>query len=349
MTSILDNNSLKNLFAVIVGCVIAIMLVSIIDTIFGWYTGVEGSNTKLFPRSTNIYGLGWSIKDKRKKTFNEATGIYSKKKKKEYNGEVLYDVIYNFDTYYRRVTPDQPNEARDNFIIFFGGSQTFGEGLNDWETIPALVQKDAPSYQVYNYAYHGYGPHQMLRKLETDTLKDEVMESRGIAFFQYFTFHIQRVLGTMQYVSWAGGKAPYYRVNDQNQLEYPGSFASGRFAKTFIYWLLNKSAIVQNSKLDLSPKITSKDYDLVCLVMSRSRDLFLDQYPESRFVVILGLTTSKEDPFIEECMRKNNIEHIDLRGLYDDSDEDLSIPYDGHYTFKATQLVAKQLLPIVNQ
>ena len=77
-------------------------------------------------------------------------------------------------------------------INFFGGSQTFGEGLNDDETIPALVQKKTRVHRVYNYAYRGYGPHQMLRMIETNALKDQLKETNGIAFYQYFDFQIPR-------------------------------------------------------------------------------------------------------------------------------------------------------------
>jgi hypothetical protein len=56
--------------------------------------------------------------------------------KKSVDGEVIFDVQYSFDDLYRRIVPWQPANDVDKFIVFFGGSQTFGEGLNDEETIP---------------------------------------------------------------------------------------------------------------------------------------------------------------------------------------------------------------------
>ena len=80
--------------------------------------------------------------------------------------------------------------------------------------------------------------------------------------------------------------------------------------------------------------------------MGKSRDVFLDQYPDSRYVVMLGLTTSKNDPFIEECLETNSIEYIDLRKLNTGS-KDLAFPHDDHFTPKATRLIAEQIVPVV--
>ena len=344
----LFTESAKNALAIFMGFAIAILLVIFVDKTFGWYMDIKGNHSPFFPLSDDTDGLGWTIRVNNKKELQETTKNYFLARKKVRDGNTIYDATYNFDALYRRQVPGQPDEDVDKFIIFFGGSQTFGEGLNDWETIPALVQKDALSHRVYNYAYSGYGPHQMLRKLETFTLQNEVSETQGIAFYQYFTFHIPRVLGTMGYINWAGGAAPYYHVNSKGQLEHSGSFATGRFIKTLFYWLLGKSAIAKYYHVDLPAKLTYQDYDLVCRVIGKSRDVFIDQYPDSRYVVILGLTTSKNDTFIKECLEENSIEYVDLRNL-NTGNKDLAFPHDDHFTPKATRLIAEQLVPVVYQ
>ncbi len=334
----------KKLLAVVMGCVIAILLVIIVDKTFGWSMNIKESRSRFFPRSDDIDGLGWSAKTE--KTLRETAGKYSRAHKEVFNGETIYDVTYNFDTLYRRLVPGQPDQNLDKFIIFFGGSQTFGLGLNDWDTIPAFVQKDTLTHRVYNYAYAAYGPHEMLKILETYKLPDELIETRGIAFFQYFTFHIPRVLGAMRYISWAGAGAPYYHVNSKDQLEYSGSFATGRFFKTLFYWLLGKSTIAKYYNVDMPATLTHHHYDLVCRVLGKSRDVFLDQYPASRFVVIIGITSAQNDPFIEECLETNNIEYVDMRKHYK-SNIGLTFQHDGHFTPKAARLTAQQLAPLV--
>ena len=336
----------RNVHAVFIGCTVAILLVIAVDRAFGWYMDIKGSQSPLFSPGDDADGLGWTIRVNSEKELEETTRNYSLARKKVRDGEIVYDATYHFDALYRRLVPEPPGLDPHEFILFFGGSQTFGEGLNDRETIPALVQKDTLSHRVYNYAYSGYGPHQMLRKLETNTLRDEVTETRGIAFYQYFTFHIPRVLGTMAYIGWAGGAAPYYQLNNKGQPEYSGSFATGRFFKTLLYWLLGKSSIAKYYHVDLPATLTQHHYDLVCRVLDRSRDVFLEQFPGSRFVVILGMTTSKKDPFIEECLETNLIEYVDLRKLKRRK-KGLEFPHDGHFTPRAARLIANQLVPVV--
>jgi hypothetical protein len=234
------------------------------------------------------------------------------------------------------------------FVLFFGGSQTFGEGLNDPDTIPARVQDSSRDYRVYNYAYKGYGPHQMLKKLETGTLSSEVAESDGVAFYQYFGFHLQRVVGTLSYVSWAGGGAPYYAFGSDGQLEYRGSFATGRFPTTFAYWLLGRSAIAKHFRVDLPRKMTQDHRTLFCRVLQESREAFLEQYPGSRFVVVVSIMNGRQDPIVDECLQPKGIEFIDLRGLESDT-KDLAFPHNGHFTPAATRLIAGQLSRLLTQ
>ena len=192
----------RNVAAVFLGVLISVALVIAADTIFAWGMNINVPESPLFPQDYDIDGLGSSARDHGK--LKAVVGGYSLGHKESFGEEVIFDVIYNFDLLYRRMVLDVPVGTMDKFVIFFGGSQTFGEGLADADTIPAIVQKGTSQHRVYNYAYKGYGPHQMLRKLETSTLSEEVPEKDGIAFFQYFGFHVNRVMGRMSYIRWAG-------------------------------------------------------------------------------------------------------------------------------------------------
>ncbi|OQY36439.1 MAG: hypothetical protein B6243_03195 [Anaerolineaceae bacterium 4572_5.2] len=93
---------------------------------------------------------------------------------KKLGDDLIYDVEYSIDQYSRREVPglefrvsgsetsNTKPETRNQFILFFGGSFIFGEGLNDDETLPAHVGRLAPRYRPYNYGLSGYGPQQML-------------------------------------------------------------------------------------------------------------------------------------------------------------------------------------------
>ena len=90
------------------------------------------------------------------------------------NHEVVYDVVYNFDSHGLRMTPPD-GESGGECILFFGGSFAFGQGVADHETLPSLVgQKTGGRFRAYNVGFHGYGPHQMLYALEHGVIEQVV-------------------------------------------------------------------------------------------------------------------------------------------------------------------------------
>jgi len=60
---------------------------------------------------------------------------------KQYNdGEIIYNANYTTDKLSRRLTPVDSPDQRDKFAVFFGCSFTFGDGLNDEETLPISLE-----------------------------------------------------------------------------------------------------------------------------------------------------------------------------------------------------------------
>ncbi len=129
--------------------------------------------------------------------------------RKEVDGRVVFDVTYHFDEHRRRRAPDAaPAPAAERFALFFGGSNTFGEGLPWDDTIPAVFETLRPRTRAYDYAFRGYGPQQMLARLEAGFAEGEIAEPVGAAVYQYFDYHHGRVHGTHIVVRLAGGRHP---------------------------------------------------------------------------------------------------------------------------------------------
>ena len=83
--------------------------------------------------------------------------------------------------------------------FFFGDSFTYGEGVNDDETLPYLFEKlSGGRYRAYNLAFHGYGPQQMLRVIETGLLEKMVSDQRPlIVVYEALVQHIERAAGKL--------------------------------------------------------------------------------------------------------------------------------------------------------
>ncbi len=72
---------------------------------------------------------------------------------------------YRIDAYGHRVTPGAP-EPGAPALIFLGASFTFGHGVEDDETYPALLQQRWPDLRIVNGATNGWGTTQALLSLD---------------------------------------------------------------------------------------------------------------------------------------------------------------------------------------
>ncbi|WP_437658995.1 hypothetical protein [Sorangium sp. So ce1182] len=113
------------------------------------------------------------------------------------HGRKLYDVVYTIGGNGLRVSPPERAPV-SSCVIFFGDSFAFGEGLNDDEALPYRVgELGGGAYRVYNFGFHGYGPHQMLSALERG-LADRTIDCAGLpvhVIYEAIPDHVLRASG----------------------------------------------------------------------------------------------------------------------------------------------------------
>ncbi len=283
---------------------------------------------------------------------------------KKLGDTLVYSVTYTIDPYSRRVVPGFGFQVLDSetgnqnletgnlnpqtpnqFILFFGGSFVFGEGLNDDQTLPAQVGKLAPSYRPYNYGLSGYGPQQMLAKLQSGQLAQEVTEENGIAVYVFIDGHVERALGSMYVYNAWGDKMPCYTLDWRGNLLRKRDFRTGRPLLSTLYETLGKSEIAKYFHVNLPAKLTNRHYAFAARIIAAARNEFLQQYPAGQFYVLIY---PDEGDYFEDMQP-----HLQAAGLnilnYDeliklDPDAGLSIAGDGHPTAKAHHIVAQHLV-----
>lgn len=224
-----------------------------------------------------------------------------------HENQTIYKVTAQIDEWHRRKTPKVEGEKKQ-FSLFFGGSQTYGMGLSDEQTIPALFEKENPEFRSYNYANSGYGTAHMYARIENGFMDDEIKEPSGIAVYYYFYFHKDRVRSSLDHARWAEGNMyPLYLLED-SALVYKGNHFTGQPLKWLFYWSLAHSSILKKFAVNI-PDWRYRYDPVTCELILASREILMKRYNVKRFLVATS-TASNADPMIEECFAKNDLEHF---------------------------------------
>ncbi len=257
------------------------------------------------------------------------------------NGTLVYKATYTIDEYSRRVTPTDPGSMQDRFILFFGGSFTFGEGVAGTETLPFFCAQFAPRYRPYNYGFLGYGPQQMLEHLKKESITDEVTEDSGIAVYTFIDSHIKRAVGSMHVYSGWGDNMPYYDLAAGNLLVRKGSFRKDRPVVSLLYTLLSKSQVVRYLHLDF-PKIRAYHFRLTAKIIEASRDIFKEKFNSDDFYVII-YPGSYYGRTLAGYLKKAGIKYVDCKSTLNPNDPEFYIDEHRHPSAKAYRIMAEKL------
>lgn len=257
-----------------------------------------------------------------------------------FNTDTVYSVHYRTDAHSLRQTP-QDTAGRHRYALFFGCSMTFGEGVNDHETIPADFAASSPGYRAYNLAFSGYGPHQMLSRLEHASPRTYVAEKEGIAFYVYIPDHVNRVIGTLTNFSYNGGSAPFYQT-ENGQVEYRGLFREGRTLQNWFFGKIYDNNILKLFKIGYPFRIGPAHEALTADIIAASGRLYEQQFGNNRFYVVMYPTTADVQPMIK-LLRERHVQVLDYSRLFNPLDPRYAIPHDEHPTPLANRLLVQQL------
>ena len=265
---------------------------------------------------------------------------------------VCYDVVYTINRHGLRISPhDVPGPytatggGYEN-VVFFGGSNTVGEGVQDDETMPWLFESLSKGrYRSYNFGFHGYGPHQMLRILESG-LMDEVITDRppAKAVYQGLMEHIERSAGNYPALLWSPC-SPKYVLRDSGQLEYGGPFC-GKKSETIFKLLLQSHIVKRTAPSILGWKRTQRDIELFVEIIKKSREVFEKKY-EGEFSVLLWGTFDKDYPDVLARLKKENIAVFESKEIIPDfyaADKKYKVKGDEHPNKTANEIIARFLL-----
>lgn len=201
--------------------------------------------------------------------------------------KLIWNVTFKTDEFGRRVTDAGPlKKNTEQFVVFYGGSRTFGQGVEDHQTLAANFQKSNPDLKVYNYGIMNAAANMYLRYHETGKFKKEIPEKKGTFIYIYDLGHEQKIFGSKEATK--SFSSPMYDYGQDDKLAHFHNFWFGRPVRSFIYNFLGLSAVYQNVFLNKRLDITTLDADQLRLI----RDVFLEmkwhaaEMSNSNFVVV---------------------------------------------------------------
>ena len=192
----------------------------------------------------------------------------------------LYDVVYHFGDDRLRVTPGPSNSAES--VVFFGGSFTFGEGVEDHETLPARTA-ELSGRRVHNFGLHGYGPHQMLAALEQGYAEERVGTPPALVVHQALMWHVMRVGGRSDW----DPDGPCFRLAPDGAAVFAGGFRENR--KPLQRWF-GRSRLFAKLR-DLLAQKSGKEIDLYLAIVKQAAAEAERRFPGSEFHVLLWDTS----------------------------------------------------------
>ncbi len=232
-------------------------------------------------------------------------------------GEKIFDVTYTTNEHGLRISPPDVGGGDIDCILFFGGSVTFGLGLEDHETVPFQVGlKLGGRVRVHNFAIGGYGAHQMLAALES-TFLGEVVDCRPIAIIANVgRDHARRVGGR---ANW-DRRGPRYKIDVAGNAVRAGNFndpLESGFDRHEIFRRLEKSIAYRKLFRGLRGE---REIDLLIAIVDTSRRLAEATYPDSTFHVIYE--SNVDDDRSQQLLRAFRERGVPVHTYADISPED---------------------------
>jgi hypothetical protein len=273
-----------------------------------------------------------------------------------YQGDLLYDVTYTIGANGLRVSsPDGDAAPQQRCIPFFGCSFTFGQGLEDDQTLPFQVDlRSDGRHRTFNFGVMGYGAHQMLSALQHG-LVDEAMRCDPTevshVVYQAISDHVRRAAGRL----WWNRRGPSYRLTGDGEVRPAGRFEDRRDPeKGFVRLIGNQlmksmtyEAVIEGEYVH---KFDRETLDLYLGIVGEARDLIHARYPCSAFHVLLWDEDNVDNRAIRDGLRKMDVEvHLMSDILPDYEPGALNEAYllekrDPHPNARANALIAQYVV-----
>jgi hypothetical protein len=258
--------------------------------------------------------------------------------------EIIYDVRYTLDEYRRRWTDAHSSNANKHLILS-GCSATFGEGINDNETLSHHLQKKLPDTNVFNLGIPGGSVVTALTTITTAKNWDGIFPQKGLLLFSFSAqTHMPRYLGSIMTVGGWYHYGAYLKKNRFNNYEFGGIYYLHKPVLTGLSQILSKSKLL--AALDFDWPMTDENaLDEYAQAIHQLRIEYRRKYhPQNELIVYLW-PGERDSRAIIPFLEKYQIHYLDYSDfeLEKYATKDLFIKWDHHPTEEFNQILAAQI------
>jgi 4-hydroxybenzoate polyprenyltransferase len=252
----------------------------------------------------------------------------------------LYEVNYTINPDGLRVGSNQAKAGTPS-VLFFGGSFTFGDGVNDDEAMPyQFEEKSDGAFKSFNFGFHGYGPHQMLAILENG-MEKAIVRTCPPQFVVYFAIpeHLAQCTGNA-YWDTAG---PRYRLNANGTPEYAGPFYG--FFRRNLMKVMNRFRFLTRFISTKQGASATADMSLFIQIVKAAEEMVNARY-RAQFYVLLWDTGDSAYTEILSELKANQIAVLEISDIllaHDFTLEKYTIPDDVYPNPLAHEQIAAYL------
>lgn len=230
------------------------------------------------------------------------------------DGHVIYDATYGFDDFGRRRIPGQKIDEHKPNLLLLGCSQTFGQGVQDDETMPYFMQQLNPGYNVYNMGISGAGLSEILDDMQSKKRFADLGARGGVVVYSFIYDHLERMFCSVdcyrtERVAWVP-KKNHYDFDEQGNLTNYGPHRY-RWLRAGLYRWFAKSQFLNFIGYD-RPRVYSASEQRRFVRMLKEVELFYRKFGYDFYLYPWDSGSDFGDTFKSE-LKRAGIKFIDYK------------------------------------
>jgi hypothetical protein len=250
------------------------------------------------------------------------------------------------------LNPYNQKNSGQNQLLFFGCSFTFGQGLNDDQTIPAQVSLLTHKTRAFNYGTMGYSPGHVLSYLRYVDISRQFTDRANTSLIYLWGDHLfERVSGSFFHLSWGGQVTPYYYTASDG-LKFGGTLSDHYPVRALLAHQLLRLPLVGRWLMGALSRGAAQgppskyEIDLSVQILRDAFEEYKRQFKSDRFYVVFYPGSQISRDALQENLRRVGISTIDLVDLFlgQKDPNAFFIPDDGHPSARAAREVAQGII-----